>query len=141
MKKILFAIFLIPSILFSQEAPKHTSVIQVKNVSFASAVNTLLDAGYTIDKLDKDFQTVTTERKAMYKNSGWYISINIRIKDSTATIKGICGFTLMSLKGEFDKNEYVIENRGSGNSLPKESFRMMNELAERLGSEISYASN
>lgn len=83
-------LLLIPVVSFSQTSiPKKANTIEVKNVSFHSIAEKLLDAGYTFDHIDREFQTIKTEYKRCTGKNKWIaIRMVIRVKDSVATIRG-----------------------------------------------------
>lgn len=141
--RISLLLILLPYILHGQAPPKRCSLIRVKNVTFKEAVTSLLDAGYFIEKIDSNFLTIRTEPQDYSKTKGGMISIDIRIKDSTAFITGHCGLT----RGDFDSKGgnlmtvryyYEIENRGMKGSIMKESFDKLNEFALSFKKEIVY---
>jgi hypothetical protein len=140
--KVFFILFLFPHLSYSQE--KGVNVIRVKNVDFNQVVNILLDKGYSIEKIDKNFQIVRTEPKSYSNKVGGMIKISIRVKDSTAIITGECGLKAIDFtikEGIYYGGSYGgrIENRGMKGSLLKESFQVLNEFAQSLKGEIIYS--
>jgi hypothetical protein len=84
MKYVLF-LTLVFSYLISecQDAPKGTNAITVRPVAFETVVNALLDSGFKIDNIDKDFHTLSTK-----SYGDWNMILSVRVKDSAATISG-----------------------------------------------------
>lgn len=81
MKKIILFMFLLCSSYVNAQV-KHDNTIIAHNVNFDSAVIRLMDLGYKIDKIDKDFKTAET-------NVGKYdVKINIRLKGTDLYITG-----------------------------------------------------
>jgi hypothetical protein len=109
---------------------KGDNTILVKGVTFDQVVNALLDKGYKIDKLDKDFKTVKTEYCECRPKYSYQILLNVRVKDSVAAISG---------KASNRNIEIGIENQKWG--LYKYSFDDMNNLAKSLKGELSYSKN
>lgn len=143
MKAIIFALLLSPIISLCQDPPKKCSVIKVTPVSFRHAVNSLLDLGYSIEKIDSNFLTVRTEPKNYSKTKGGMVQIEIRVKDSSVIITGYCGLRNIDFEKKesnfFDgKYYYKVENRGMKGSLSKEAFDVMNEFAKGLSGKIEY---
>lgn len=132
MKNLLF-IILTPFLAYSQE--KGTNIIKVQPIEFNRVVSALLDQGYLLEKVDKEFQTIKTEPKEMKTNG--FIRLFIRVKDSTAIISGDCGITQQAL---FDKRGFYgkVENKGMNGSLLKDSFNAMRDFALSLNGEILY---
>jgi hypothetical protein len=139
MKFILLTALLIPTILFSQAIPNKANTIIVKNVSFDQCVNTLLDMGYKVDKIDKDYQTVKTEFKEPdnKKLNATLISINVRVtRDSVAVITSVWRNTT----GVFtDKDEDIpVDYSPSKLLVKKDIFAVMDRYAKRLSPTVEY---
>jgi hypothetical protein len=81
------------NIVNAQEIPINTSVILVHSITFKDAVNRLLDSGYSLKKIDSNFNIVETEPKDI--DNGGFIQqmiLKVRVQDSIATITGLFGF-------------------------------------------------
>lgn len=98
MKLIIFYVALALSLTtYSQTPiPKGANTIEVIGVTFKEVGTKILEAGYSIDKIDSNFQTFRTEWKYFSK---YFLSIklDIWVKDSTAIIKGIWGTKIFQL--------------------------------------------
>jgi hypothetical protein len=132
---IKYIFLLLPMIGFSQEKIlKKANAIEVNGVSFREIGNSLLDAGYTFDKLDSNFQTVKTEfKEGNGKNKWMRLRLFIRIKDSVAIITGewynsiVIGANLLGQIQTIENSTYKIEYTGSNT---KKCFLEMKTFAE-----------
>ena len=142
MKFFLILISLFGSLsIFAQDIPKNANVIIVKGTTFDKVVNSLLDSSFVIDKMDKEYQTLKTEYKKLRKGFVPEIMLNVRIKDSTATITGkwrsdLNIFGLNSQKEQESAMIFEIKNEKS--KVPSESFKAMNKFALSLKGQIQY---
>jgi hypothetical protein len=85
MKQLLVIVLLcLSSTIFAQT--KGDNVIYAKGVTFEQVVNTLLDSGFVVKEIDKDFHTVITKYKSFSPTYG--LTLDIRVKDNIAIIKG-----------------------------------------------------
>lgn len=113
--------------------------IQVKGVSFHQVVSGLLDAGYQVQSLDSNYQTVTTEFRNVPLKSGRkstvFASFYIRVKDSTAFITGKWYSDLFSGRNpsNAEKNDVKLTSGAS-----KFIFESMDKFAQGLDGEIKY---
>lgn len=147
-KKIKMKLFALLIILwsstntFSQDIPKNANVIVVKGVTFEKVVNSLLDSGFVIEKIDKEYQTLKTEYKKLCKDCIPEIQFYVRVKDSVLTITGKWRSDL-NIFGGFDTNKskdeaLIFEIKNEKNKVPRESFKAMNKFAISLKGEIQY---
>jgi hypothetical protein len=122
---------------------KGDNVIYAKNVSFTQVVNALLDSGYVIDKIDKDFFTVTTKyksfppvfktKKSLLGQAFYDIALDIRVKDSVAIIKG----RALVSSDSYSNIEY--NNKGYYNAkLMGISWNQMDSFVRSLSSSVTY---
>ncbi|MBK7289187.1 MAG: hypothetical protein IPI78_02440 [Chitinophagaceae bacterium] len=144
MKSILIVILLSPLICFSQgNIEKGVNTIHVADVSFNQVVDRLLDAGYYIEKIDSNFQTIKTE----FKNGGVKNKLNkfrlfIRVKDSLAIITGqfyntyLLGTKLFGVEQTIENSTNPIANK-SGNQ--KSCFNEMNTFAMSFNKPTTYS--
>lgn len=123
---LLFCLLIITSAAQAQN--KGDNTILVKGVTFDQVVNTLLDQGFKIDKIDKDFKTVRTEFKEPNPKYSYKVSYDIRVKDDVAIITGE---TITS------NMKFEIKNGKSG--LDKLAFESMSNFAKSLNGGMSYA--
>lgn len=121
--------FLITSVSFSQS--KGDNTILVKGVTFEQVVNKLLDQGYRIDKIDKDYKTVKTEYSEPRSGYTYKECLDIRVKDSVATITGKASNLGLEINIEYQK----------WGGLYKLSFEDMNQFAKSLNGQIAYLKN
>lgn len=131
---------LLPVLSFSQDIPKNANTITVKGVGFDNAVNILLDSGYKIDKIDKEYYTIQTEYKKLCTDCLPEMLISLRIKDSTATITGkwrSTGNFLFPLSTNKD-TQYIFEIKNEKPKVPRLCFQKMNNFALSLHGEIAY---
>ena len=77
-------IFLVFAPLFSSAQ----TVFKIEHTSYDQIGHKLIDAGFTIERSDKDFGTLKTEWKPFCPECTPELSLDIRIKDSTAYISG-----------------------------------------------------
>lgn len=143
MKKLLILLLFAPIISLSQDIPKNVNTIIAKGVTFARVVNNLLDSGYTADKLDKDFQTIKTEWRTLCSECAPEICINVRVKDSTATITGqwrsSAGILLFAKRSQAENEHalvFPVQNERS--KVPRKAFEVMNNYALSLQGQITY---
>lgn len=106
----------------SQDIPIKANIILVHGVSFKEVVNTLLDRGYSISKIDSNFNTVETEPKDI-PNQGMVqqMILKVRVKDSITTITGLFGFPANT------NNQYRAGSLGAmiaGVDMPIANFKM-----------------
>jgi hypothetical protein len=130
------------------QAPINANVILVHNIIFKDAVNRLLDSGFTIKKIDSNYNTIETDPKA-WNRSGWgqQMLLKIRIKDSIAEITGLMGFE------ENNNNKYSPGSLGailSGVNTPISNvkafqkrkkptpFTIMNNIALSFNKPVEY---
>lgn len=120
-------LLMISAIAFSQQ--KKDNTITVKGVGFMQVCNSLLDAGYVIDKKDNDLQTAETKFKdGTGKAKLCKIRLQVRVKDSTAIITGHYYNVL------FNNLEYIVYNKESG-----PCFEEMNQFALSFGKPLIYS--
>jgi hypothetical protein len=90
MKAFLLAIMILPLLTTTanaQEIPKKTNTITIVDVTFDDVVNKLLDQGYELDKIEKDYGYIKTGFKKVGKeNNTLHMSINVRVKDNYAVV-------------------------------------------------------
>jgi hypothetical protein len=138
-------ILLIPVFLFglAYAQEKNDNTIIVKGVSFEQVVNALLDSGYHIEKMDKEYRTIKTEYRELCDNCLPQLYFDIRVKDSTATISGKWRSNLngiFGLKTERDNNSaYIFPIKNEKDKVPKKCFNKMNDFAKSLNGQITYA--
>lgn len=121
---IIFQVF--PNYSYSQS--KGDNSIVVKGVGFKDAVTLLLDKGFSIEKIDSNFQTFTTGKKFDGGSFGGYYWFDLRIKGSDLIIKGKCEtFGLYEI-------EYGIRN----GKFFKLVFQKMWDLAKSFEKEIYF---
>ena len=87
-----YLLLALPFSAFSQETiPKKANTIEVSGVTFKEVAMGLLDANYTLEKVDSNFQTIKTEFKnGTNKNKWMKLRILVRMKDSIAIIVDSC---------------------------------------------------
>jgi hypothetical protein len=140
----LFTLIIISSITHSQNIPKGTNKITVKNISFKQIVKGLRDNGYTIKKLDTNLKIVRTGFLVCHSRSGLLsLSISVRLKDSIAIITGLWySYTGLS-DGLLTTNHAprpgdIFQVRYSLGDY-KETFLQMNKFAQSLKEQIIYS--
>ncbi len=118
------------------QIPKKANTIIVDGVTFEKAINTLLDMGYKIDKVDKDFLTAATEFKqpGNKKIKGWEIAISVRVKDNTAIITG--EHRDYTSKSESSVTE--ISYSPSKLLMNREFFGELDAYAKKLSGNVTY---
>lgn len=132
-----------PKIQYDPLIPKNANRIVVKGVSFDEVVAGLLDAGYSLDKVNKDYQTVKTEYRNMCEKCVPQMYYEVRVKDSIAIIRGKWrsnGDILFGIKSKKDEdNAYQFDIKYNLNAaVPKETWRRMNNFAHRFNKPVSY---
>lgn len=131
-------LLLIPTLSFAQ--PKGTNTIKVSGVTFKEAAITLMDAGFTLEKLDSNFQTLRTDwRDGKGSNKWMKLRLNLRIKDSAAILTGNW-YNTITLNA-FDKfttieNEAMEIKNSYGN--PKACFKEMDIYAKLFKKPVEY---
>jgi len=140
---IKYIFLLLPVFGFSQDKiPKKANSIEVNSISFKELANGLLDAGYTFDKIDSNFQTIRTDfKEGSGKNKWMKLRLLTRMKDSVAIITGewynsmVIGSKLLGQEQTIENSTYKIECT-YGN--PKNCFLEMKALAESFRKPTSY---
>lgn len=123
--------------LFSIAQEKNDNTIIASGVNFKQVVNTLLDAGYQIQKLDTTYSTLRTEYKKLCSGCEPEYLLDIRIKDSNAIITGKWKNSLVAsifLNGADPVMDIANERSG----VPKKSFAAMNKFALSLSANVTY---
>ena len=143
MKIIVTAIVLfLTNQILAQDIPKNATTIIVKGVAFNNIVNCLLDSGFVVDKMDKEYQTLKTEYKKLCKDCIPEILFNVRVKDSIATITGNWRSTVNLFGFAESQNDkdiaLVFEIKNEKSKVPKEVFKAMNKFALALKGEVQY---
>jgi hypothetical protein len=137
--KILLLLLFIPLISFSQN--KNDNVIIAQKVFLKQVVDTLLDHGYLIDRIDSNYNTLKTDYKKLCSDCVPEIMFNVRIKDSTAYISGKWrsngGLFGNVLSGNNDYIYFDIMNEKS--KVPKHCFLEMDKIAKLLSSNVTYS--
>lgn len=127
MKSICFILLTLISQVSSGQQ-KGDNAVLVKGVSFMQVCNSLLDAGYLIDKKDNDLQTVETKFKdGTGKGQLFKYKLLVRVKDSTAIITGHHIHALINAM------EYTKNTRDS-----KYPFEDMQTFALSFGKPVEY---
>src|SRR5829696_8128665 len=114
---IKYIFLLLPVFGFSQDKiPKKANSIEVNSISFKELANGLLDAGYTFDKIDSNFQTIRTDfKEGSGKNKWMKLRLSTRMKDSVAIITGewynsmVIGSKLLGQEQTIENSTYKIE--------------------------------
>ena len=107
---------------------KGDNTIIVKDIVLKEAVNHLLDKGFSIDKIDSNFQTFTTGRKfdgGYFGGTYWF---DLRIKDSDLIIKGKCETFGI----------YEIEYGTRNGKFFKLAFQKMLDLSKSFNKELLF---
>lgn len=137
---IIFIAFI--NFAYSQDIiPKKANTIIVKDVSFNEIVNRLLDSGFIINLMDKEYQFVKTEYKKVCLDCVPSVMYNIRIKDSAAIIKGTwqsSGNFLQIGMGSNNETLYVFPIQNEKLKVPKTCFSMMNNFALSFNKPVQY---
>lgn len=141
MIRIILILFLFPFSCLGQDIPKFSNTIYVKNVSFASAKNALLDIGYFIDQQNEQDGTIITKEINADKDKMFGVELNryvmiiyVRIKDSIGKISAQMSFT------DGNKREWsTVEYWKLRTSVPHSLFLIIDKYAHSIGSEITYA--
>jgi len=142
MFKYLFFLFIPLTAISQEKIPKRSNTIEVNGVTFKEVANTLLDLGFTFDKIDSNYQTIKTDfKQGTGKNKWMKFRIMVRVKDSIASFSGdwyntmFIGASILtvrqSLENSIEKIEYKSVN-------PKNCFLEMNEIAISFKKSITY---
>lgn len=143
MKKIIFP--LLASFIFftgysaSCQPMKGCDEIVITGVSFNDVAAKLLDAHFLIEKKDVELGTIKTERRDVdyQKQKGGFIILSVRVKDSTAFIRGTCGLDMSF--ANMGSLEYRVENKGGNGDIRKGAFKVMNEFALSFSMPVKYS--
>ena len=125
----------LPSISKAQDPPKGSNQIIVKKVSFDKIVIALLDSGFQIKEMDKDFKTLLTKPHGDYNTS-----IYLRVKDSTAYLSG--EFYIGSLTYKIEQHWYPAYkgNNWFKHAKPMvKTFEWLDEFAHSLSDQVTYS--
>jgi len=154
MKKLTFIIIkllLVASLINAQEAPKDANLIQIKtsdNIEevFMKVGRTLGTEGIPIETVDRTFYMIVTE--AMEKQYGFLGAGRFEIKLNFQFDHTTDG-TIINIRGNFRETSRPdlirigdfsrIRNRGMNNSVEKETWKFMDELAQKsCNGEFTY---
>ncbi|MDP4265180.1 MAG: hypothetical protein Q8941_21820 [Bacteroidota bacterium] len=118
-------------------------MIAIAGITFKQAATSLLDAGFNLEKIDSNFQTIKTEFKEQSGKLKWLkIRLYVRIKDSTALITGEF-LNTVNIGGKLLGTEITPENStfkikySWGNE--KDCFIEMDKFARSLGKPVEYS--
>ena len=139
MKRILFFVHLLPLGLIAQTLdqvwasdtmtiPGKSKIVIVQKVGFINICNALLDAGYRISTKDNELQTVTTHKGTIGE------ILDIRVKDSIATIKPFATTSNFTLEAYYDVNK---KGKTKYNAYTY-AFLKAVEVARRSRGQITY---
>ncbi|MFN8306171.1 MAG: hypothetical protein U0T79_05320 [Ferruginibacter sp.] len=130
--KVAFILLILP--LFVNGQPKNTNQIVVHNIGFDTALNRLLDAGYNIDKKDREIGTIKTEYKFM---TGFLYNSYKHLLYITVIPEGIrITGTWETTGGQGEIFQFPITKRKS--EMDKKFFNIMNDFAKTFGQPIDY---
>lgn len=128
-----------------KEVPKRTYKIIVKNElsaddNFTLVGRTLIDNDWTIGSKDKDFYTIKSGSRELYKSGTGSYSLDFAIKNKSISITGTCtvDITLNFGGAESTNSSYRICYKGMNGSIPKDAFIKMAEFAKKLGTEFDF---
>jgi hypothetical protein len=141
---IKYIFLLLPLFGISQvKIPNKTNEIIVSGVTFKEVANGLLDAGFSIEKVDSNFNTIKTEFiEGSGKTKYLKLRLMIRVKDSTAIITGewynplVIGSKLLGTELTIENSTYKIEYTSGS---PKQCFLEMNKYANYFKKPITYS--
>lgn len=143
-KLLLLIIALLPLSLIAQEkAPKRAAQILVKTDNpdednFKSVTKFLLSEAIDIDSRDSELGLITTAPFRYDKSPLMVLTFYINDDAIRLTGRFKSGFDL-DLGGVIAKDDFEkIENRGMKGSVFQNAFAAMQDIALRLGSNISY---
>jgi len=126
-----------------KEVPKGTTKIIVKTErstkdNFKTLLNVLLDYDFEIENKDSELFTIKTGQKPIPRTGSYYL--NFMCKEDLIEITGKfysgISMELNGVKSE-DKQE-SITNKGMKNSIYKISFQEMFNVANLIGTNLSY---
>jgi hypothetical protein len=141
MKIFLLILFTLFS-LISGAQEKGDNTIIVKGVGFDQVCQMLLDKGFVIEKKDSDLQTVKTEFKTGTGKNKWMKHLmNIRVKDSIATITGQWYNTMFlgsNLGGQQQTIETLVDETKYTSGNPRACFNEVKEFALAFGKPVEY---
>lgn len=137
----IIALALLIICLKSCAQPKGTNEITIHGVTFEQVVTALLDSGFKIEAIDKDFKIATTKPFGQFN-----IVISIRAKDSSVIIDGIWSngshitFQIAQTKKEFvepKKKTFVIFS----SEATVQSFAYMRTFCLAFNTQVEYKEN
>lgn len=130
------------------EIPKKAYKIIIKNSlsaeeNFNLAGKTLIDNDYIIENKDKDFGTIKTGKKEIFKSRVGSFVINISVKENSISLTGQWSADIeLNFGGAKSTNElYKLEYKGLPGDTRLAAFKKMNEFALKLGTDIQYITN
>lgn len=136
----LFAYSQIPRAEF-KAIPKHTKSIYVETgktpeANFKLGINTLLDAGFDIDKIDKEYGIITTEYKPLPRVGNYKLRLRVsdKIVVSGVLLSGI-SIEMYGVRSEDRPEE--IEKINTQKGVYGIAFNEMYNISKKLG-KISY---
>lgn len=128
MRALLFAVLFIPSIVLGQDIPKKVNYIVVESdsVDIIKVGKMLMDAGFTIEKSDKDLGYIHTEYKPIKLSE---IKLSVSVSGNRVYIQG---------KMKTDLGESRIQNTGMKGSPMKIAFDEMSSFANLINGITTY---
>lgn len=141
--RLLFIFLLISTLSYSQsKPPKKANTIEVSGVTFKEVANGLMDAGYTLEKVDSNFLTIKTDFKQGTGKTKWMkMRFHVRVKDSTAIITGDW-YNDMLVGSDFLGREFNLDNLidkiENASVNPKNCFNDMNAFALSFNKPVQY---
>lgn len=155
-KLVLFILFSIPLSAFSQAPKKANTIIittmESKDEAFKKLGRILLNEGFTLETIDKDFYMLVSNIKTFshgFLDAGKVdIRINIQIdrKEEKIVIRLTGKFSSPQISqytvSEFDSRAMQIENTGAKGSSANASWLILSNMAQKYGSgDIEYLIN
>lgn len=142
-KILLITTLLVASLAgISQDIPKGSNAIKLKDATFKSVVTALLDAGYQFKSLDSNFGLITTDPKKLNNRRAWVLQIVARQKNTDIILTGFCAFSEMGFNNndpmDLLSGKSPVAYRGMKGSLQKESFEKLLSFAVSTGLKFEY---
>lgn len=131
----IFLILLVITYNCFGQAPKGANrIIANGGMSFVDVVGKLTDAGYEIEKTDKELGLITTNpREVKGFNAVHYLYLVV--KKDVVIVSG-----QLKVNTGLNPEYWVIENKGMKGSVIKESFTIMENFAGMLSTNLEYES-
>ena len=142
---ILFIFFNYSTFSKTSDVPRLTYKIIIKNAltadeNFNFVGRALIENDYQIETKDKDFYTIKSSPREIYKSRPGSYFLTFAVKNNEIDVTGqfACDIDLIIGVTKTDNSYSKICLRGMSGSIGRDAFIRMSEFAKKLGTEFEY---